>query len=128
MDLREKAQRANEVFKKTKNGFISCEYRKNDESLVYRFSDKSTAHSFLLEQQMNFENNTGVSITINPINDTQVIETHLTNHDVSNESETSCHDDEKFKAKDFIGCILGSAFLLIIIWIIFAITDAIPAY
>jgi len=76
MDLREKAKRVNEVFKNTKNGFISCEYRKKDESLVYSFSDNNTAHSFLLEQQMNFEGNKEISISINPNNNTQVIETH----------------------------------------------------
>ncbi len=76
MDLREKAQRANEVFKKTKNGFISCEYRKNDESLIYSFLDKNSANSFLLEQQMNFEGNLEIVIIINPNNNTQVIETH----------------------------------------------------
>ena len=87
MDLREKAKRANDVFKNTKNGFIRCEYRNNDESLVYSFSDKNTAHSFLLEQQMNFEGNIEISISINPKNDTQVIENHKREFNKKTEDE-----------------------------------------
>jgi len=77
MDLREKAKRANEVYR-DREGYISCKVKNHNgiDSLVYEFQNKLFSHNFLLEQQMNFEGNKEISISINPNNDTQVIKTH----------------------------------------------------
>ena len=61
MNLQEKAKRANDVFRDTKNGFISCEYRSENESIVYSFFDIISAHKFFEEQQVNFEGNESIS-------------------------------------------------------------------
>ena len=90
MTLLEKAKRANEVYR-DREGYISCNVKNHNgiDSLVYEFQNKMFAHNFLLEQQMNFEGNKEISISINPNNDTQVIKTYKTeiNERIENEKK-----------------------------------------